>query len=363
MNRSAIGGCKAGRGLSGSVGSGECEARLPAVRTGCAFVMLGALTVGIAPTAPALAIESHPLSLEAKIPLGQVKGRIDHLAIDAARQRLYVAELGNNSVGVIDLKDSKTVRTITGLREPQGIGYVPSSDTVYVANAADGTVRLFHGAELTPVGQIALGEDADNIRVDDAAHRVFIGYGSGSLAVIDTASQTKIADIKLKAHPESFQLERGGQHIFVNVPDSREIAVVDRSTSRQLASWPTNHLRANFPLALDESNGRLLAVFRSPAMVGVFSMQDGHLLSTLETCGDSDDVFVDSKRRRAYVICGQGFIDVLESRENGYVSVERIPTSGGARTGLFVPEIDRVLLAARATAAEPASIWVFRPSP
>jgi 6-phosphogluconolactonase (cycloisomerase 2 family) len=295
--------------------------------------------------------------------LGQVKGRIDHLAIDAARQLLYVAELGNDSVGIVDLKDSKTVRTITGLREPQGVGYVPSSDTLYVANAGDGSVRLFHGAELTPVGQIVLGEDADNIRVDDAAHRVFVGYGSGSLAVIDTTSQTKIADIKLKAHPESFQLERGGQRIFVNVPDAQQIAIVDRSANRQVAIWSTNGLRANFPLALDESSGHVLVVFRHPAKVGAFSMNDGRLLSALETCGDSDDVFVDSKRRRVYVSCGAGFIDVLEPRAEGYAPVARFPTSPGARTALFVAAIDRFLLAVRATSTEPAAIWVYRPAP
>ncbi len=321
------------------------------------------LALGMAPSEHAHAAGSHPLSLDTKIPLGQVKGRIDHLAIDAARQRLYVAELGNDSVGVIDLKDSKVVRTITGLREPQGIGYVPSSDTVYVANAGDGSVRLFHGAELTPVGQIALGEDADNIRVDDAAHRVFVGYGSGSLAVIDTANQTKIADIKLKAHPESFQLERGGQRIFVNVPDAQQSAVVDRSANRQVATWPTNGLRANYPLALDESSGQVLVVFRHPAKVGAFSMSDGRLLSASQTCGDSDDVFVDSKRQRVYVSCGEGFIDVLEPRAEGYATVERFPTSPGARTGLFVPAIDRLFLAVRATSSEPAAIWVYRPAP
>jgi DNA-binding beta-propeller fold protein YncE len=255
------------------------------------------------------------------------------------------------------------VRTITGLREPQGVGYVPSSDTLYVANAGDGSVRLFHGAELTLVGQIVLGEDADNIRVDDAAHRVFVGYGSGSLAVIDTTSQTKIADIKLKAHPESFQLERGGQRIFVNVPDAQQIAIVDRSANRQVAIWSTNGLRANFPLALDESSGHVLVVFRHPAKVGAFSMNDGRLLSALETCGDSDDVFVDSKRRRVYVSCGAGFIDVLEPRAEGYAPVARFPTSPGARTALFVPAIDRFLLAVRATSTEPAAIWVYRPAP
>ena len=309
------------------------------------------------------AADSNLLLLEAKIPLGQVKGRIDHLGVDAARQRLYVAELGNDSVGVIDLKDRKTLRTITGLREPQGIGYVPSSDTLYVANAGDGSVRLFQGAALTPVERIALGDDADNVRVDDAAHRVFVGYGNGALAVIDTTSRTKIADVPLKAHPESFQLERTGRRIFVNVPDAQEIAVVDRSTNRQVASWATSGLRANFPLALDEPSGHVIAVFRHPARVGVFSAQDGRLLNAFDTGGDSDDAFVDSKRRRVYVSCGEGFADVFAAQGDGYVKVGHVATAAGARTALFVPAIDRFLLAVRARASEPAAIWVFRPLP
>jgi YVTN family beta-propeller protein len=140
-------------------------------------------------------VSAAALELETRIPLGDIRGRIDHLAIDVQRQRLYVAELGNDTVGVIDLKDRKTIRTLTGLKEPQGIGYVPSTDTVYVANGDDGSVRLFQGADLAPTGQISLGGDADNVRVDDAAHRAFVGYGSGALAVIDTTSRQKIADI------------------------------------------------------------------------------------------------------------------------------------------------------------------------
>jgi len=157
------------------------------------------------------AAESAALEIESKIPLGDVRGRIDHLAVDLHRQRLYVAELGNNSVGVIDLKDRKAIRTLTGLAEPQGVGYVPSTDTLYVANAGDGSVRLFQGAQLTAAEQIDLGDDADNVRVDDATHRVLVGYGSGALAVIDTDTRAKIADIRLKGHPESFQLDRGIQ--------------------------------------------------------------------------------------------------------------------------------------------------------
>ncbi len=117
---------------------------------------------------------AEPLVLESKIPLGDVKGRIDHLALDAARQRLYVAELGNNSVGVVDLKERKLLRTLPGFREPQGIAHEPSTDTIYVANAGDGSVRLLHGEGLTPAGAIELGEDADNIRIDVHSHRVLV---------------------------------------------------------------------------------------------------------------------------------------------------------------------------------------------
>ena len=307
-------------------------------------------------------VGSAPLVLEDKITLGDVNGRIDHLAIDLKRQRLYVAELGNDSVGVVDLVSHKLLLTLKGLKQPQGIGYVPSSDTLYVANAGDGSVRIFKGADLTPSGAIPLGHDADNIRVDDAAHHVYVGYGAGALAVIDTGTRRKIADIPLKDHPESFQLEPAGAHIFVNVPDAHEVAVLDRSSGRQITSWPMAGLRANFPLAWDDAHQRVIAVFRHPAKLGVFRPPDGQLITATATCGDADDVFLDARRARIYVICGEGVIDVLAARGEGYVASGRIPTSSGARTGLFVAGMDRLFLAVRSSLLAPAAIWVFRPT-
>jgi DNA-binding beta-propeller fold protein YncE len=300
--------------------------------------------------------------LQAKIALGDVRGRIDHLAVDVNRQRLFVAELGNDTVGVVDLKAHSIVLSLTGLKEPQGIGYVPSTDTVYVANAADGTVRLFQGPNLTPAGEIELGDDADNIRVDEAAHEVWVGYGSGALAVINTTNHRKIGDVPLKAHPESFRLEASGQRIFVNVPNAHEIAVVDRRTSRQIASWPNGPLSANYPLALDPPHQRVLSVFRHPSVLAAFQAQDGKRVATAETCGDSDDTFVDGKRNLIYVICGAGYVDVLVARGETYQEVGRISTLSGARTGLFVPELDRLFVAARARDSAAAAVWEFRPA-
>jgi hypothetical protein len=304
---------------------------------------------------------AEPLVLESKIPLGDVKGRIDHLAVDAARQRLYVAELGNNSVGVVDLKERKLLRTLPGFREPQGIAYEPSTDTIYVANAGDGSVLLLHGEGLTPAGAIELGEDADNIRIDMQSHRVLVGYGSGALAVIDPGRRQKIADIRLKAHPESFQVEPQGGRVFVNVPDANEIAVLDLATAKQTSTWATKNLRANFPLAIDAGRQQVLAMFRHPAKLAAFNLRDGGMAHAVEACGDSDDLFVDTKRGLIYISCGEGFLDVFAAQADDFVRVTHLATAAGARTSLWVPQVDRLFLAVRA-AKDPAAIWIFRPA-
>ena len=304
---------------------------------------------------------SAPLILEAKIPLGQVSGRIDHLGIDVKRRRLLVAELGNNSLGVVDLAAGKVLSSIAGLSEPQGVAYVPFADSVFVANAGDGSVHVLRGENLTPIGRIELGDDADNVRVDTARHRVLVGYGKGALAVIDPVSLSKIADIRLKAHPEGFQIDDTGTQVFVNVPDAREISVVDVATG-STGSLATQGAGSNFPMAIDGDAHRFLVVFRSPPTLMALSSQDGHVVAQAETCGDADDVFVDRKRRRVYVSCGQGVVDVLERVEAGYRGLARVPTVSGARTSLFVPELDRLFVAVRAGSNEPAAIWVFRPA-
>ena len=303
-----------------------------------------------------------PLALDTKIPLGAVSGRIDHLAVDLKRQQLFVAELGNDSLGVVNLAARKMRSTMPGLKEPQGIGYEPSTDIVYVANAGDGSMRLLWAEDLTSKGRIELGDDADNVRIDAARHRVLVGYGKGALAVIDPKSRAKIADIPLKAHPEGFQIDEGAARAFVNLPDAGQIAVVDLEKGEAVTTLPTQGHRANFPMALDREAGRVLVVFRSPPRLLVLS-KEGAVIADVDTCGDADDVFVDAKRRRVYVSCGAGVVDVFEEGAGTYQRIARIPTASGARTSLFVSELDRLFVTLRASSGEPVAIWVFRPTP
>jgi YVTN family beta-propeller protein len=309
----------------------------------------------------AAAVQGEPLVMQAKIPLEGVRGRIDHLAYDARRQRLYVAELGNNSVGIVDLKNRRVVSSVKGFDQPQGIGYEAASDTVYVANAGDGSVRLFRGEDFAPITQIPLGNDADNVRVDSNAQRVYVGYGDGALAVIDATSRKRLADIPLQSHPESFQLEPQGTRIFVNVPDTAEIAVVSRESGQQSVSWSMGELRGNFPLAIDVAHARVLTILRRPARLQAFDLHTGKDAGGADVCGDADDMFVDEKRNRLYVICGEGVVDTHDLTHNNYARLARFTTTDGSRTGLFLPELDTLVVAIRGSRKEPAALWLLHP--
>jgi DNA-binding beta-propeller fold protein YncE len=345
------------------VGDGEitsgCDMSRVILLSGIASAFMAAIVAALG-NAPAKS-DDLALRIEAKIPLGDVRGRIDHMAADINRSRLFVAELGNNTVGIVDVGEGKVLQVLSGMKEPQGVGYLPSTDTLYIANGGDGSLRLFQGPNYTANGRIDFGNDADNIRVDQSNQRVVVGYGAGALAVIDGAKTNKTGEVRLPAHPEGFQLEPGAGLSYVNLPNARGIAVADLSSGKVTAIWPVGGASANFPMALNGDANQVLAVFRNPPKLGVFDKRGGSIVRMVDTCGDADDVFMDAKRHRVYVSCGAGVIDIFDARS--YERVSRIPTVSGARTSLFVPELDRLFLAVRAGGGNPAAIWVYGPAP
>jgi DNA-binding beta-propeller fold protein YncE len=327
----------------------------------------GVIAIVAALAAPVTAMSAEaeaPLVLEAKISLPSVSGRIDHMAFDAGRGRLIVAALGNGTVEAIDVAGRKVVQRIVGLKSPQGVAYVPASDRIAVASAGDGTVRLYRGEDLASVGLVALGDDADNIRLVPETTRIVVGYGEGGLATIDTATAQLVTDLKLPAHPEGFRLHPKDARVFINLPDAHQIAVADLASGKVLASWPQRDLAANFPMAVDRDGATVASVFRHPARLVLFATGAGAEMATLETCGDADDVFFDAARSRIYVSCGEGAVDVFQREGQAARHLARIPTSSGARTSLFVPETDRLYVAARAgLLGGEAAILVMQPMP
>jgi DNA-binding beta-propeller fold protein YncE len=306
-----------------------------------------------------LTFAQEPLVLITSIELPRVEGRIDHLAFDPAGQRLFVAALGDNTVEVLDMKAGKHLRSLPGFREPQGIAVVPDGNLIAVANGQGNGVQ-FVGNDYRAAQSVQLGDDSDNVRYDAATKRVYVGFGSGAIAAVDATAAKVLGEAKLAGHPESFQLEGSGARIFVNVPNADHIAVIDRGSMRVIATWPVTTAKANFPMALDEANHRMIVGCRRPAKALVYDMTSGKQIAAFEIVGDTDDLFYDGARKRLYVSGGEGFIDVFQSDEaNHFTRIRRVPTAAGARTSLFVSSLGRLFLAVPHRGSQRAEIRVF----
>ena len=322
-----------------------------------------ATTALVAATAVA-ALAEMPLRLVQTIALPGVRGRIDHLAIDLTGQRLFVAALGNDSVEVLDLRAGTRIRSLPNFREPQGIVFVAAKNELFVANGGTGVLDIVSGKRLRRVGGIAFAGDADGVSYDAAKNRVYVGYGSGGIGIVDAVSGKRIGAVGLPAHPESVAVESGGRRVFVNVPGANQIAVIDPQARRVVATWVLPNGRANFPSALDETHRRLLVGLRHPPKLVAFDTESGKVAADIDAVGDADDIFYDGARKRAYVSGGEGFVDVFDQRDaDHYVRIAHLPTAAGARTSLFVPELDRLYLAVPARGAQQAEIRVYAVAP
>ena len=300
----------------------------------------------------------------AAVRLPGVTGRIDHLAFDAARQRLFVAALGHDTVEVLDTAGGTHLESLTGFHEPQGLAVVPDLGAVAVANGETGTLQLLDAQTFATRWTVRIGGDADNVRYDATAKRLYVA-AEGGLFAVDPASGASVGRIAIDGHPESFQLETAGTAVFANLPGliSSQVVAADRRSMAVTARWATQGCGGNYPMALDEQASRLFIGCRRPARLAMVDTRSGSFLSSLDIVGDTDDLFHDDTRKRLYVIGGEGFVDVIARDADRLQRLGRLATRGGARTGLWVPSRSRLYVAVPARGGQPAEVRVFEAEP
>ena len=304
-----------------------------------------------------------PLQLEEEIPVPGVAGRLDHFTADVKRKRLFVSALGNNTVEVIDTFAGRVIRSIKGLSQPQGPLYVPGFDKLYVANAENGKMNVYDGATYTLKKTIDFGVDPDNVRYDAASKKIFVGFGEedGGIAMVDPATDERVGQVyKTEGHPESFQLEASGWHIYANVPDAGMVVEsIDRKTGA-VTKWPLKGLKGNYAMALNEEDHRLFTVTRKTPMLVVLDTQTGNEVARLRAAGECDDVYFDAARKRIYVLGGEGIISVIQQKDpDHYELVANVPSGIGIRTGFFYSKRDRLYVGVPAKGNEPAQVWTY----
>jgi DNA-binding beta-propeller fold protein YncE len=304
-----------------------------------------------------------PLVLTEAIPLEGVKGRFDHVGSGAGR--LFIAELGNNSVAVINTGGRTLERTIMGVPSPQGVTFSPEANKLFVASGA-GKVYIYDGKSFDLITTVDFPGGADNLRYDAANKRVYVACGNdqtGAIATIDAMTNQRLdEEYKLGAQPESFQLEKSGPNIYVNLPGPKQIAVINRIT-KTIARWPLT-VGGNFPMALDEADHRLFVGTHQPPRMAVFDTSSGHMIAALPSVQDTDDLYYDASLKRIYMPGGEGFIYVFQMNDpDHYQLLAKIPTALGARTagyfGVAGKGFDRFYLAVPTRGTTPAELRIY----
>jgi len=330
------------------------------------------LLLGLGLAGSSTAAQQPPLVSKPPIRLVNVEGRMDHLGVDLKGQRLFATAFDNKTLEVIDLKVGRQVRSIPGLNEPQGAFYDPGTNRLFVACGGDGTVKIFDGTTYQLLQSVTLDLDADNVRYDVRSRHIVVGYGGekflagkvtrpgggGALAILDTNGK-QVGNIELDAHPESFQLEKNGTRVFVNVPDRQEVEVADLAKGTVIARWPVTACTTNFPMSLDETHHRLFIGCRIPARLVVFDTESGKIVASPAMVEHTDDLFYDAAKACVYVL-GEGFIDVWRQIDpDHYDRIGRVATPADSRTGLLVPDLGELFETTPHHGAQGAQIDVY----
>jgi hypothetical protein len=331
---------------------------------GCFLLLALAVSPVLRAQTSATTEAPRPLVLTEAIATPGVEGRFDHFGFDGKNQ-LFVAALGNNTVEVIDISARLRSHTIRDIPNPQGVAYAPDAKKLFVASSK-GKLRIYAGDNFALVKEIDFYGDVDNLRYDAATRRVYVGFGeeeTGAIGVVDARTNERLPEeYKLGAHPESFQLESAGPNIYVNLPDLKQIAVINRKTGA-ITRWPMT-LEHNFPMALDEADHRLFVVTHEPARLAIFDTNNGHTVAEFPCVQDADDVYYDSGRKRIYVPGGEGYISVFEQSDADHFQLPaKVPSTLGARTAGYFGKghkgFDRFFLGVPPRADHGAEIWIY----
>lgn len=301
------------------------------------------------------------LTLQKVIELPTVKARIDHIAVNLKNNVIYVAALGNNTIEVIDLQKGSDIHSIQGVGEPQGVAYIPEQNEIAVASGVNGDCVFYNASTFAKVATVRLPGDADNIRYDVAQRKMYVGYGTGGIALIDPVQHKQTGDVKLPAHPESFQIDKKNNRLYVNLPDDHSISVIDLKSLKVIDTWKISRLRANFPMTLDTATDRVIIGFRHPSVMVIYDSKTGQEVSRNDLVTDCDDVFYDPVTQQIFASGGGGSVNIFQkSTGNNYKLVANIATREGARTSFLIPSLRTLIVAERAEGANPAAMAVYK---
>jgi len=302
-----------------------------------------------------------PLKLTGTVTLPGYTGDFDHFAVDHQHGRLLLAAEDHATLEIFDLKTGKHLKTVTGFGAPHSILVRPGASTILVTDSGKSMTKILDANTYALKGSIKLTEGADSAAYDAKTNVYYIvtggkdvGMKTANIEAVNPDTGQRLRGITFNDdHVEAIALEQNGNRIFVNLTQHSKMAVVNRDTMKEIAEWPVPPAEQNAMVALDESQHRLYVVCRAdlsgkPAgKVVVMNSDSGKVIDTQDAPMRADQVMYDASVHRLYVPGGQGYTEIYDtSNPNSLKVVSKVTTAPGAKTGILLPEMNKVVLAA-----------------
>lgn len=284
----------------------------------------------------------------------EYSGDFDHFGYDFKGNRLWLAAEDHGTLELFNLRTGHHERTITGFQTPHAIVYLPKANRLIVTDSGKGMTKVLDATTYKIVGHIALAPGADSAEYDPSDGHLYIVTGGKDVGMkdcflndIDPLTGHVYHKLRFNSdHVEAVMAEQHGNRLFVNVADHDEVAVVNKKTFKVIARWSLKGAHDNLTMALDEGDHRLFVGTRKPSKLFVLNTDTGATVAMLDAPATSDGLFYDRTRRRVYVPGGDGYLGAFQQvTPNLYAARPRVPSALGAKSGILVPQLNRIYLA------------------
>ncbi len=319
-----------------------------------ALLTCTALAVATLSGPKAEAAASPPLSLVGTTGLPGYTGDFDHFGVDVKGDRLFLAAEDHGTLEVFKLSTGEHLKTVTGVETPHSILYLPDQNRLVITDSGAGMTKILDATTYAVVGSIKLTPGADSVGWDAPRGRLYVVTGGKDVDMkdcyveeIDPVTGQVFSKVHFDSnHTEAMAVEQQGDRIFINITDKNYLAVIDKKTSQVVAQWPIKEAEQNAPIAMDEAHHRLFVVTRKPGMLVVVNADTGASIASFKAPEHCDEVVFDKANGRVYVLGGEGYIGVFqEDDQDHYSELARIPSGVAAKTGILVPQLNRLFVA------------------
>src|SRR6202166_1303335 len=359
-------------------------ARVTPMKHRLIFFCVGLLSI---PLIPAHGQDKTTLRLVQTIPLSGVSGRLDHMAVDLEKKRLFVAAVANGTLEVLDLDAGKVLNSIPGIKDTQDALFLGGQFNKLYVSSLDGTLRIFQGESFRLIQALKVEPDPNRLFNDRPPHLIYFGYG-GQNAGFDAYERVGVLQATRGARSDQFiadmiaptfrpghlaemAMDDGGRLL---VCDSRADLVFQFDTRKRelLKSWPAHGDGAG-DMSLDRTRHRLFVGTRVPPEMTVYDSLSGREIASLPGPETMEGVYYDIQLKRVYMSGGRwygtpeaspGWVYVYQQKDaDHYELVSKVKTRPGSGTSLFVPHLNRLYVASQAIGDQEAAILVFEPVP